>query len=181
MRSLTFRAMSRRTARPSATVVTCAALAFIATQGGASAGGGTVHAPAAVVSSQQSAARSLFLADLTTDELRAAVAEGFTTALVYSGSTEGTGPALALGKHNVRAPYYAERIARELGHTVVGQVVPFGVNAEPLTRTRRGARAGGRARRPVDGQLHEVHHRDRSLGTSARDLRGAPRRAVGRE
>jgi len=76
--------------------------------------------------------RSLSLADLTSDELRTAVAAGFTTALVYSGSTEGSGPALALGKQNVGAPYYAERIARELGQTLIGQIVPFGVNEEPL-------------------------------------------------
>jgi creatinine amidohydrolase len=65
--------------------------------------------------SDPSAPPSLFLADLTSDELRAAVANGFTTALVYSGSTEGSGPALALGKHNVRAPYYAARVASSRG------------------------------------------------------------------
>jgi creatinine amidohydrolase len=108
------------------------ALAFLlATHGCAVASKGTAQA-SATAASELSTPRSLFLADLTSDELRAAVAAGFTTALVYSGGTEGTGPALALGKHNVRAPYYAERIARELGHTMVGQVVPFGVNGEPL-------------------------------------------------
>ncbi|GAC1651711.1 MAG: hypothetical protein NVS4B3_12820 [Gemmatimonadaceae bacterium] len=78
--------------------------------------------------------RSLFLADLTSDELQSAIAHGFTTALVYSGATEGSGPHLALGKHNFRAPFYAERIARELGHTLVGQTVPFGVNTDPIAR-----------------------------------------------
>jgi creatinine amidohydrolase/Fe(II)-dependent formamide hydrolase-like protein len=77
---------------------------------------------------------SVFLADLTSQELAAAVAAGDTIALVYTGSTEGSGPHLALSKHNVRAPYYAERIARELGHTLVGQIVPFGVSPEELAR-----------------------------------------------
>lgn len=116
-----------------AIVVGSVAMAILlAMHGCASAGSGTAEARAAGASTERSIPRSLFLADLTSDELRAAVAAGFTTALVYSGSTEGTGPALALGKHNVRAPYYAERIARELGHTLVGQIVPFGVNSEPL-------------------------------------------------
>jgi creatinine amidohydrolase len=128
------RAMSRSFGPRGASVAGCIALALLllAAHGCASAGTGMSAARAAGAPSDRSAPRSVFLADLTSDELRAAVADGFTTALVYSGGTEGTGPALALGKHNVRAPYYAGRIARELGHALVGQVVPFGVNAEPL-------------------------------------------------
>jgi creatinine amidohydrolase/Fe(II)-dependent formamide hydrolase-like protein len=116
-----------------ASAVGAVALAILlAVQGCASAGSGTSEARAAGASTDRSTPASLFLADLTSDELRTAVSAGFTTALVYSGGTEGSGPALALGKHNVRAPYYAERIARELGHTLGAQVVPFGVNGEPL-------------------------------------------------
>jgi creatinine amidohydrolase len=133
MQSSTRRAMTRLSRQPDAAVVTGAALALLLiAHGCAPAGSGAVQSRAAAPSAEPSAPRSLFLVDLTSDELRAAVRAGFTTALVYSGGTEGTGPALALGKHNVRAPYYAERIARELGRTIVGQVVPFGVNGEPL-------------------------------------------------
>jgi creatinine amidohydrolase/Fe(II)-dependent formamide hydrolase-like protein len=120
-------------------------------------------APSVVVQAQQRDAairpraraaytpRSLFLADLTSPELQQAIARGYTTALIYAGSTEGSGPHLALGKHNLRAPYYAERIARGLGQTLVGQVVPFGVNAEPLA-----SYPGTIAIRPeVFGALHE--------------------------
>lgn len=123
----------RGAAQAGAGLVRCAMLVLLLAQHGcATAGGGTSQARTVDAHLERPAPRSLFLADLTSDELQAAVADGFTTALVYSGSTEGAGPALALGKHNVRAPYYAERIARELGHTLVGQVVPFGVNGEPL-------------------------------------------------
>jgi len=116
-----------------ASVVGSIAVAILlAMHGCASATGGASEARVAGASTERSTPRSLFLADLTSDELRAAVAAGFTTALVYSGGTEGSGPALALSKHNARAPYYAERIARELGHTLVGEIVPFGVNGEPL-------------------------------------------------
>lgn len=78
------------------------------------------------------APRSLFLGDLTSPELQAAIRSGYKTALVYSGGTEGNGPHLALGKHNYRAEYYAERIARELGHALVGEVVRFGMSSEDL-------------------------------------------------
>src|SRR5512138_180987 len=122
MHPSTRRVMSAASRQLRATMVGSVALAMLlAMHGCASVTSGTSEARAAGAPTQGSTPRSLFLADLTSEELRAAVAAGFTTALVYSGSTEGTGPALALGKHNVRAPYYAERIARELGHTLVGQ------------------------------------------------------------
>jgi creatinine amidohydrolase/Fe(II)-dependent formamide hydrolase-like protein len=91
-------------------------------------------APSAAAPATSAKPSSIFLADFTSQELGAAIAAGDTIALVYTGSTEGSGPHLALGKHNVRAPYYAERIARELGHTLVGLIVPFGVSPEELAR-----------------------------------------------
>lgn len=78
--------------------------------------------------------RSLFLEDLTTRELSAAIAAGYTTALVFSGSVEQSGPHLALGKHNFRARNYAERIARELGHTIVAPIVPVAPTSDQLMR-----------------------------------------------
>lgn len=83
---------------------------------------------------QPTTPRSILLGDLTSPELAARITAGDTIALVYTGSTEGSGPHLALAKHNIRAPYYAELIARELGHTLVGQIVPFGVSPEELAR-----------------------------------------------
>lgn len=67
---------------------------------------------------------SVFLEDYTWQELRNAIATGTTTVLVVSGSVEESGPHLALGKHNMRARVYAERIARALGHTVVAPIIP---------------------------------------------------------
>lgn len=68
---------------------------------------------------------SLFIEELAAQEVGAAIAAGYNTVLVFSGSIEASGPHLALGKHNYRARAYAERIARELGHTLVGPIVPF--------------------------------------------------------
>lgn len=62
---------------------------------------------------------------MTTTEVRDALAAGKTVVIIPSGSTEGTGPAIALGKHLVRARYIAEHVAQELGNALVAPVMPF--------------------------------------------------------
>jgi len=95
----------------------------------AGAGGGAIAAAPA----------SVYLEDLTWTELRDAVAQGKTTALVPIGGTEQSGPALALGKHNARVRLLAGRIAGELGNALVAPVlayVPEG-SVEPPTSHMR--------------------------------------------
>ena len=62
---------------------------------------------------------------LTTAEIRDAIRSGKTIVLIPSASTEATGPAIALGKHLVRAQYIAEHIAQELSNALVAPVMPF--------------------------------------------------------
>jgi len=62
---------------------------------------------------------------MTSPELRSAIAAGTTTVLIPIGGTEQNGAHLVLGKHNVRSRLLAERIARELGRTVVAPVVAY--------------------------------------------------------
>ena len=62
---------------------------------------------------------------MTTAEVRDAIASGKTTVLIFNASTEATGPAIALGKHIIRARYLGEHIARELGNALVAPVMPF--------------------------------------------------------
>lgn len=62
---------------------------------------------------------------MTTTEVREAIKGGKTTVLIPNASTEATGPAIALGKHIVRAQYLGEHIARELGNALVAPVMPF--------------------------------------------------------
>lgn len=71
------------------------------------------------------AAASVYLEELTTTEVEAAVAAGATTVLVPIGGTEENGPHMVLGKHNVRARMLAGRIARELGHALVAPVIAY--------------------------------------------------------
>ncbi len=89
-------------------------------------------ARASTLSAQQP--RSVFLEDYTWPELRDAIAAGATTAIVFSGSVEESGPHLALGKHNLRARAYAERIARALGQTLVAPIVPAAPTGPELMR-----------------------------------------------
>lgn len=67
----------------------------------------------------------LFLDDLTSPELRAAISGGATTVIIPVGGTEQSGPNIALGKHNVRVRVLAERIAAELGNALVAPVVAY--------------------------------------------------------
>ena len=68
---------------------------------------------------------SVFLEDLTWTELRDQVKAGATTIIVPIGGTEQNGPAMTLGKHNVRARWFAGRIAAGLGHTLVAPVIAY--------------------------------------------------------
>jgi creatinine amidohydrolase len=78
--------------------------------------------------------QSVFLEDYTWPELRDAIAAGASTVLVYSGSVEESGPHLVLGKHNLRARAYAERIARALDHTLVAPIIPAAPTGAELMR-----------------------------------------------
>ncbi len=72
-----------------------------------------------------SATASVYLEDLTWTELRDAIAVGSTTIIIPIGGTEQNGPAMALGKHNVRVKILAGKIAEKLGHTIVAPVVSY--------------------------------------------------------
>jgi creatinine amidohydrolase/Fe(II)-dependent formamide hydrolase-like protein len=99
----------------------CVALAAALSSGG-SAG---AAANPAVVNTPSNPAESVYLDDLTSPELGARIAAGTATVLVPIGGTEQSGPALALGKHNVRARVLAGRIANRLGNAVVAPVVAY--------------------------------------------------------
>ena len=68
---------------------------------------------------------TVWLEHLTWTELRDRIQSGTTTAIVPIGGVEQSGPDIALGKHDARARVLAERIARELGHTLVAPVVAY--------------------------------------------------------
>lgn len=71
------------------------------------------------------AAGTHFLEELTWPELRERIRAGAGTILVPIGGTEQSGPYIALGKHNVRVRFLAERIASELGSALIAPVIAY--------------------------------------------------------
>ncbi|MFZ1068237.1 MAG: creatininase family protein [Pseudolabrys sp.] len=73
---------------------------------------------------------------MTWVEVKAALAAGKTTALIYTGGVEERGPQNANGYHNVVAHAAAEAIARKLGNAIFMPVLPYTPNdAEALPGT----------------------------------------------
>jgi len=70
-------------------------------------------------------ARSVHFADLTWTEIAADLAAGTDTIIIPVGGTEQSGPFIAVGKHDFRADAQAERIARDVGGTLVAPVVAY--------------------------------------------------------
>lgn len=78
---------------------------------------------------------SVYLEDLTWLEIRQAMASGYRTAILYTGSTEANGPHLVLGKHTIIARYVAGGIAKRLGDALVYPSLPFAPAHNPVSRT----------------------------------------------
>ena len=68
---------------------------------------------------------SVFIEDKTWTELRDEVKAGATTIIIPIGGTEQNGPAMALGKHNFRVKFLAEKIAAKLGNTMVAPTIAY--------------------------------------------------------
>ena len=68
---------------------------------------------------------TVHLVDMTWVEVRSAVERGYTTVIVPTGGIEQNGAHMILGKHDHIVRSTAERIAAELGRTLVAPVVSF--------------------------------------------------------
>lgn len=69
--------------------------------------------------------QSLWIEELTSDEIRAAIAAGTTTLIVGTGGIEQNGPYLASGKHNYVLQTVLPYIAKEIGHALIAPIVKF--------------------------------------------------------
>jgi creatinine amidohydrolase/Fe(II)-dependent formamide hydrolase-like protein/sterol desaturase/sphingolipid hydroxylase (fatty acid hydroxylase superfamily) len=76
-------------------------------------------------SSSVTAPGSVYLEDMTWQEVRDAIQAGSTTVIVPTGGTEQNGPHVVLGKHNYIVKYTAGKIAEKLGHALVAPVVAY--------------------------------------------------------
>ena len=68
---------------------------------------------------------SVFIEELTTQEVSAALKAGKKTVLIPIGGTEQNGPHMAIGKHNIRARALAGKIATALGDALVAPVLSY--------------------------------------------------------
>lgn len=68
---------------------------------------------------------TVWLEELTWTELRDLIKAGKTTVIIPVGGVEQSGPDVALGKHDVRARFLSEKIARALGNALVAPVVSY--------------------------------------------------------
>jgi creatinine amidohydrolase/Fe(II)-dependent formamide hydrolase-like protein len=78
---------------------------------------------------------SVFIEDMTSYEIRDAIAAGKTTAILFAGGIEQNGPHMALAKHNVIARYAAAQMAGRLGNALVFPVIPFSPAGDPVAKT----------------------------------------------
>lgn len=72
--------------------------------------------------------KSLDFELLTWPELKQAIAQGKTTALLFNGGVEQRGPQGVSGAHNFVARTLALEIADKLGNAIVAPTIPFSVN-----------------------------------------------------
>ena len=89
----------------------------------------------AVLPVRLAAQRSVYIEDLTWPEVQQAIAEGKTSAIIYTGSTEQNGPHMAIGKHNFIARWVAGAIAIKLGNALVYPTLPFAPTGDPIRKT----------------------------------------------
>lgn len=68
---------------------------------------------------------TVFIEEMTWMDVRDALADGWTTAIVATGGVEQNGPYVASGKHNFVLQATTEAIARELGNALVAPIVKF--------------------------------------------------------
>lgn len=68
---------------------------------------------------------TLMLEDMTSPEIRDALAAGYTTVIIPTGGTEQNGPHIALGKHNFILRYTALATAQRVGKTLIAPIMPY--------------------------------------------------------
>jgi creatinine amidohydrolase/Fe(II)-dependent formamide hydrolase-like protein len=85
---------------------------------------------------------TVFIEEMTTQEVTEAINSGKKAVIIFSGSTEQNGPQIVLGKHNYMAHYFANAIARELGNALVYPIFPFAPTGDPVSRSGHMAYSG---------------------------------------
>ena len=118
----------------------------------------------------QRAPDTVFLQDMTWDEVRDAIAAGKTSIMIATAGTEQNGPHLALGKHKFVLEYTMDRVAREVGNTLVAPIIPY--TPEGSWENPRGSMAkAGTITLPNDRFMTLLEHAAKSFkGSGFKDI-----------
>jgi creatinine amidohydrolase/Fe(II)-dependent formamide hydrolase-like protein len=82
-------------------------------------------APFAASAAQQKIPDTVFIDDLTWDEVRDLLKAGKTSAIIATAGTEQKGPHMVMGEHKFVITYAADKIARTLGDALVAPVITY--------------------------------------------------------
>jgi creatinine amidohydrolase len=125
---------------------------------------------APVAAHAQRAPDTVFLQDLTWDEVRDALAAGKTSIIIATAGTEQNGPHLVLGKHKFVLQYTMDRLAREVGNTLVAPIIPY--TPEGSWENPRGSMAkAGTITLPNDRFMTLLEHAAKSFkGSGFKDI-----------
>lgn len=74
---------------------------------------------------QPNSSKTVFMEDMTWQEIRQAIQSGASTVIIPTGGTEQNGPHVILGKHNYIVRYTAGKIAEQLGNTLVTPTIAY--------------------------------------------------------
>jgi len=85
---------------------------------------------------------TVFLEELTWDELQLLMKGGKTTAIIGTAGTEQKGPHMAIAEHKYATTYAADKIARALGNAIVAPVITYVPEGSWERPTGHMARAG---------------------------------------
>ena len=78
-----------------------------------------------VPATAQRPANTIFLAELTWDEIRDQIVAGRTSVIIATAGTEQNGPHMVMGKHRYILEYTTDKIARTLGTALVAPIITY--------------------------------------------------------
>src|SRR5688572_24871070 len=108
---------------------------------------------------------TVFLEELTWDEVRDLIAAGKTSIIIGTAGTEQNGPHMVLGKHRYIMEYAADKVARALGNALVAPVITY-VPEGSWTNPRGHMAKAGTISLPDDRFMVLLEHTAKSLKAS---------------
>jgi creatinine amidohydrolase/Fe(II)-dependent formamide hydrolase-like protein len=105
---------------------------------------------------------TVFLEELTWDELRDLIRAGKTSVIIATGGTEQKGPHMVLGEHKFALEYSTDKIARELGNAIVAPIITY-VPEGSFTNPGGHMRMAGSITLPEDRFRTLLEHTAKSL------------------